>query len=135
MTNNKVVPPADIEIDSARYISIEERSLEASAREKENRNKEAEQRIFLRTAAVILAVVVMLAMVAMFLYVTHLFVAKGIPEDSPVYVIVALIAPVVSVTAISIAFLLGVFRGYKDVDGDKAIQAVADVARSSVVPD
>lgn len=123
------VPLADAYESQEEFLALEKRRLEAAVREEENRNKVIEQRISLRKRAVSVTCIVMVAMGCAFLYMTYLFVSKSPVGSSQVYVIVALIAPIASVTSLTIALLWGAFRGYKETDGDKVFGAAAEAAK------
>ena len=101
--------------------AFEFRLLEADAKARENLNREADQRFWLRWIAVfvVLSIIVMMA-----LMLNH--VAHWLPSDTKsVGVVIALhLAPITSMSALAVALLVAAFRGFKDGD-EKAGASVA----------
>jgi hypothetical protein len=106
-----VVPPVDGEIavssepsDRSQY---EFRLLQADAKARENLNREADQRYWLRWVVVGLAV------------------SHWLPKDpNAIGAVIALhVAPIASMTTLAIALLIAAFRGFKDGDEKSSVDA------------
>lgn len=126
---SSVVPPVDEQqvatAETSDRNDFEYRLLEADARARENLNREADQRYWLRWGVVALAILVILGMGGMLIHVAH-----WLPADpKSVGALIALhVAPIVSMTTLAIALLVAAFRGFKDGDEKSGV----DVANASV---
>ncbi|MGC1468390.1 MAG: hypothetical protein WA793_03335 [Sphingorhabdus sp.] len=123
-----VVPPVEEQPDDSDMngrSDYEFRLLQADAKSRENLNREADQRYWLRWAVVILAVLVIVGMGALLVHVAH-----WLPKDTNAMgaVIALHVAPIISMTTLAIALLVAAFRGFKDGDEKSSV----DAANSSV---
>ncbi len=119
------VPPVDVTPNGSDGTigrsDHEYRLLEADAKARENLNREADQRYWLRWVAVGLVVLIIIGMGCLLAHVAH-----WLPnEANAMGAVIALhIAPIVSMTTLSISLLVAAFRGFKDGD-EKAGAAIA----------
>jgi hypothetical protein len=123
-----IVPPVDekpVDPESNGRSDYEYRLLQADAKARENLNREADQRYWLRWGVVVLAVLVIVGMGCLLVHVAH-----WLPKDSTALgaVIALHVAPIVSMTTLAIALLIAAFRGFKDGDEKSSI----DTANSSM---
>jgi hypothetical protein len=124
-----VVPPVDgeptVSPEASDRSQYEFRLLQADAKARENLNREADQRYWLRWAVVGLAVLVIVGMGGLLIHVSH-----WLPKDpNAIGAVIALhVAPIASMTTLAIALLVAAFRGFKD--GDE--KSSADVANTSI---
>lgn len=87
--------------------------------------REVAQRVWIRIAATFLATTVIGAMFFAFYHILHQIFGFRYLLLSPGALIALVVAPIVSISGITIALLFGVFRGYKDTDAAAAGAAVA----------
>jgi hypothetical protein len=129
----KKVPTLDAEPsgdpDSKRFSDIELRLLDANAKSKENLNREADQRLNLRRLPVGVGVVLMIGMGVMLWHVSHSVFSPSYFERPSMYIVAALVAPILSMTTVSIALLVAAFRRFKDSDEKNGATATAEAAR------
>jgi hypothetical protein len=124
------VPPVDAQATSPEEpdgrSDYEFRLLEADAKARENLNREADQRYWLRWVAVTLVVLIILGMAIFLAHVAH-----WLPnEPNSTSVVVALhLAPIISMTTLAIALLVAAFRGFKDGDEKSSAAITSDGAR------
>ena len=126
------VPPVDAEPQSTdanetRFSAMEFRLLDADARAKENVNREADQRYWLRWLAVVIVLLLIITMVLLLGHVAHSLPYFKVMGAPPAFYVVAFVSPVVSMSALGLSLLVAAFRGYKDEDG----QAGAGVASAA----
>lgn len=128
----KKVPDFDAEglndADDGRFSDIELRLLDAGAKSKENINREADQRFKLRRLAVTVSV---LLMGGMLYYVLHYVFTPSYFEKPSLYIVAAFVAPILSMTTVSIALLIAAFRGFRNSDGVDGASMVAETARGA----
>lgn len=125
------VPSVDLQPTSpeeADRSNFEYRLLEADAKGRENLNREADQRYWLRWVAVALVVVIIFGMGCLLSHVAH-----WLPnEPKAMGAVIALhIAPIVSMTTLAIALLVAAFRGFKDGDEKAGTVIATESARAS----
>lgn len=130
------VPPIDAESggDKAQpeqQTKIEYRLLEASAKAKENLNREADQRYYLRWLAVILGLLIIGVMIVVLFHMSHRVLIGPILLAPTAYGMTLIIVPIVSMTTIVLALLIAAFRGFKAGDEDSAVSAATNSARAT----
>jgi hypothetical protein len=118
--------------DRSRYEDIEFRLLNADARAKDNINREHDQRYFLRWLAVIMTVVLMLAMGCLLGHVAHSFKGLSNAGLAAAFLIALYVAPIVSMTTLSLALLVAAFRGYRDGDEKAGFSAATEGMKAAV---
>ncbi len=130
--------PIDGRLDNleARLASVEaDRAAKAlSAEDKYNRllHHEVFQRICMRYAVICIAVIVIAIMVSFATYVVCNYVAFPISYVSPTVTIALYVAPLLSISAITIMLLIGAFRRFKDDDIEQVnAQAVIEAAKAA----
>jgi len=131
------VPDVDVDDQNApeeapqpdQYEAIALRSLDADAKAKENVNREANQRYYLRWLAVIACVVIMIGMGTMLSHVVHKLMTLKTFGAPSAYIIALYVAPIASMTGLSVALLVAAFRGFKDGDGDTSASALSEGAK------
>ncbi|OAO02591.1 hypothetical protein A8B75_11660 [Sphingomonadales bacterium EhC05] len=111
------------------YEAIALRSLDADAKAKENVNREANQRYYLRWLAVIASLLIMSGMGWMLSHVVHKLMSLRTFGTPSAYIIAIYVAPILSMTGLSIALLVAAFRGFKDGDGDTGAKALSEGAK------
>jgi hypothetical protein len=126
------VPPVDLQPigpnEPSGRSDYEYRLLEADAKARENLNREADQRYWLRWVAVGLVVVIILGMGCLLAHVAHWLPS----EPHAMGAVIALhIAPIISMTTLSIALLVAAFRGFKDGDEKAGASIATDGARAT----
>ncbi len=138
MAESSVVPAADAEGKSKpdgeaddRYSKIELRVLDADAKAKESLNHESDQRYLLRWIAVSITVIIIIAMGALLYHVSHRLMTMTTFGANPAYVIAVYVAPIISMTALSVALLVAAFRGFKESDAASGLAAASDSARTT----
>jgi hypothetical protein len=133
----KTVPGVDAttksEAEDRRFSDIELRLLDAGAKSKENFNREADQRFNLRRLAVLVAVFLIIGMGIMLYHVAHAVFTPHYFEKPFMYVVAVLVAPILSMTTVSIALLVAAFRGFKGSDEADAAKMTTDAARGAGV--
>jgi hypothetical protein len=131
----KTVPTLDAntksEAEDRRFSDIELRLLDAGAKSKENVNREADQRFNLRRLAVGMGVILIFGMGVMLYHVAHAVFTPHYFEKPSMYVVAALVAPILSMTTVSIALLVAAFRGFKGSDEADAAKMTTDAARGA----
>jgi hypothetical protein len=116
---------------SGKYGAIELRLLDAEANAKEKINREADQRYWLRFASVGICVLAICGMSWLLWAVADkLLAATNLPSKGA-YVIALYVAPIVSVTTLSISLLVSAFRGYKDSDERTGLSAASQGAQAT----
>jgi hypothetical protein len=126
------VPPVDVSPNASEgpdgRSDHEYRLLEADAKARENLNREADQRYWLRWVAVVLVVLIIHGMGCLLAHVAH-WLPK---EPNTMGAVIALhIAPIVSMTTLAIALLVAAFRGFKDGDEKAGAAMASDGARAT----
>lgn len=117
-------PPIPEEPD--RYEALQFRGLEAEAKAKEDVNREADQRYMLRWIAVAATLSIIIGMGCVLGHVVHKLMTLKTFGAGTAYIIAVYVAPIVSMSGLSIALLVAAFRGFKDGDGDTGANAVAE---------
>lgn len=131
------VPPVDVEPSgppdavSKRLNDIEIRLLDAGAKSKENVNREADQRYWLRWAAVLLVIGIVLAMGLLLKHVAHKLPAIRDAGSPASFIIALYVSPIISMTTLSLSLLVAAFRGFKDGDDKSSAAALAEGARAT----
>lgn len=120
-------PPIPEEPD--RYEALQFRGLEAEAKAKEHVNREADQRYWLRWLAVIASLAIISGMGWVLSHVVHKLMTLKTFGAAPAYIIAVYVAPIVSMSGLSVALLVAAFRGFKDGDGDTGANAIAEGAK------
>lgn len=128
--------PIDGRMDSleSRLAAIEaDKSAKAlSAEDQYNKllQHEVFQRICMRYAVILIAVAVIAIMVTLAVYVMCNYVYFPIAYVSPMVTIALYVAPVLSISAITIMLLIGAFRRFKDDDIEQVnSQAIIEAAK------
>jgi uncharacterized membrane protein len=132
----KSVPPIDVVPESQspdRFEELQFRSLEAEAKAKEHLNSEADQRYWLRWLAVATCVIIIFGMGLMLSHVVHKLMTLKTFGAPSAYIIAVYVAPVVSMTSLSIALLVAAFRGFKEGDGDAGAKAIGDGVKAGKI--
>lgn len=114
-------------MDAERRLNkAEAELLDLGAKRKSNR--EADQRFWLRNIVIAIVIVIILGMGSLLWHVAH-----WLPDDpkSMGAVIALHIAPIVSITTLSIALLVAAFRGFKDGDEKAGTAIVTEGARAT----
>lgn len=129
------VPPVDREPSngsdpSGRLADLEIRLLDAGAKAKENLNREADQRYYLRWLAVLVGLVIIALMGGMLWHMTHQIFFGPFLAVSSSYAMTLVIAPIVSMTTITITLFVAAFRGFKKDDEESAASAMTDSAKA-----
>jgi hypothetical protein len=123
-------PDPPVPTDANGRSEYEFRLLEADAKARENLNREADQRYWLRWFVVVLAFLVILGMGGLLLHVSH-----WLPKDSNAIgsVIALHVAPIASMTTLAIALLVAAFRGFKDGDEKSSVETANASIRATGV--
>ena len=122
------VPPVDAQpVGTGGRSDHEYRLLEADAKARENLNREADQRYWLRWVAVGLVVLIILGMGCLLAHVSHWFPTNS---NAMPAVIALHIAPIVSMTTLAIALLVAAFRGFKEGDEKAGMAFAAESAKA-----
>lgn len=127
-----VVPPVDgqsaVSAETNDRSQYEFRLLQADAKARENLNREADQRYWLRWGVVLLAVLVIFGMGGLLVHVAH-----WLPRASNAMgVVIALhVAPIASMTTLAIALLVAAFRGFKDGDEKSSVDSASTSIRAT----
>ena len=97
--------------------------LELEAKGRKLQNLESSQRLLLRWLSVALGVIVIVAMMAALCHMAHAALSPSIQYISPAFAVASIVAPIFSITAITVTILIGAFRrfGDRDVDGVSAV--------------
>lgn len=105
--------------------------LDASARAKENLNREADQRYYLRWLAVVVGLFIICVMVFVLWHMTHQIFWGPFMFVSPGYAMTLIITPIVSMSTITITLFVAAFRGFRKEDEASAASVVAEGVRAS----
>lgn len=136
---NESVPNIDQDgaapMASARVEDIELRLLDANAKSKENVNKEADQRYRLRWLAVVVSILLICGMGLILWHASHKVLGLSYVHSQGVYIIAAFVAPIVSMTTLSLALLVAAFRGFKDSDAKDGGGVAMSAAKTGGVLD
>lgn len=123
------IPPVpagadEIAPEQKRLAAAEYELLEASAKARKQKNRENDQRFQLRWIAVVVGLIVMICMATILAHVVHhLFVGPFLAVPGA-FAVVAILAPMVSLTTITIVVFVAAFRQFKE-DDDVAIGSLA----------
>lgn len=107
---------------------LELRLLEAEALFREHGNREAGQRFWLRWIAAMVGVGVIFLMVALLTHLIHQVFWGPILLVGPAFSVAMIIAPITSITAITVVFFIGAFRKFEDKDLEKMGNGVSGAA-------
>ena len=94
-------------------------------------NREADQRYRLRLIAVRVAIVLVIFVGCVLLYSSYKILSPKHFEVPSSYIIATYVAPIASMTAITIALLVAAFRGFKDGDEKNTVSAMVEGTRAS----
>jgi len=109
---------------------IETEILKHDEKLREISTREALQRHWIRLFSIIVCGVVLIGMgVILFFASWKIFLSPNL-EISMAYTVAIFIAPIVSVTAITIALLIAAFRKFRNEDETSGVSAVASAART-----
>ncbi|MFK4794235.1 hypothetical protein [Sphingobium sp. ZW T5_29] len=128
------VPPVDLPTESEgsrRFVDLELRLLDADAKAKENLNREADQRYFLRWGAVALSVAVVAGMAFMLYHVGYYMLSKSVANVPAAFLVAIYVAPIVSMTTVSLALLVAAFRAFKDGDEKAGASLMTEGAKAT----
>jgi hypothetical protein len=136
MPDSTKVPPVDEptsgQSDNARELStIELAILDADAKAKQKLNREADQRYWLRWAAVCISVLIIIGMAFLLKHSAHEMVNLAIHKAPAIFFVAAYVAPILSMTTLSIALLVAAFRGFKDGDEKSGFSMATESARAT----
>jgi hypothetical protein len=86
-------------------------------------NLESVQRLWLRWLSVALGIIVIVAMVVALWHMAHAALSPSIQYISPAFAVASIVAPIFSITAITVTILIGAFRrfGDRDLEGASAV--------------
>lgn len=118
----RVTPNEDI---LRRQEQREQEFLDAEAKARSLQNREFDQRFWLRWLAVVLGIIVIVFMSIALLHMAHSALSPNIQYLSPAFAVAMIVAPVLSITAITVTILIGAFRRFGDSDLDGSSGAVA----------
>jgi magnesium-transporting ATPase (P-type) len=93
---------------------IELESLSAEGQHRQLLRREIEQRIQIRFWTSILAVLMLCLMAFVLWYATHRYLGYPKSQKTPAIVIALYVAPIASMTTITVMLLIGAFRRFKD---------------------
>lgn len=128
------VPQVDISTNGAssrKFVDIELRLLDADAKAKENLNREADQRYWLRWAAVAVAFAIILGMGYMLGHVGYYILSRHGIGAPAAFLVAVYVAPIVSMTTIALALLVAAFRAFKSGDEQASASALAQGAKAT----
>lgn len=96
----KSVPTIDVagKADPAGFTAFELRTLDADAKAKENINREADQRYYLRWGAVALCIAVVIGMSTMLYHVGYYMLTKPVRDVPAAFLVAIYVAPIVSMS-------------------------------------
>lgn len=109
--------------------SFELRKLDAESKGLENINRDAEQRLRFRTYAMGTSLALITGFLALLIHV----ICELLPSQSassPSLQVAAFVAPIVSITAITITLLAGAFRGFRENDGKNAASGTLSIGKN-----
>ncbi|MEQ1724904.1 MAG: hypothetical protein ABL882_03140 [Sphingopyxis sp.] len=126
------VPPVDAQpigpVEPNGRSDYEYRLLEADAKARENLNREADQRYWLRWVAVALVILIIFGMGGLLTHVAHWLPS----EPRAMGAVIALhLAPIISMSTLAIALLVAAFRGFKDGDEKSGAAIATEGARAT----
>ena len=113
----------------SRLNEIELRALDADAKAKENRNREADQRSWLRWLAVMICVLLIVGMGGVLWHTAHSIFSPNYTQFSASYIVATYLAPIASMTTLAVALLVAAFRGFRKTDEADAAATTAEAAR------
>lgn len=116
-----------------RFRDIELRLLDAGAKAKEDLNREADQRFWLRNLAIFVCICLIVFMATLLWHGGYHYFSGDYSKKPPVHIVAIYIAPIISMTTVTIAVLVAAFRGYKDADVSDGIGAATSAAKSGIL--
>jgi hypothetical protein len=125
--SNLSEPPVTVD----RYEEFQFRALEAEAKAKEHLNREADQRYFLRWLAVASCLAIIIGMGYLLSHVVHKLMTLNTFGAPSAYIVAVYVAPIVSMSTLSISLLIAAFRGFKDSDGETSAKAIGEGTKLS----
>lgn len=130
------IPPVDLSgmpngVPSDHLAKFELRMLDADANAKDKLNREADQRFYLRWAAVLIAFAVMVGMATLLCHVGYYILTKDVTKVPSAFLLAVYVAPIVSITTVSLALLVAAFRAFKDGDERMSALIAAEGARAT----
>lgn len=117
----------------ARMAELEYEALSAEAKLQKLAHREIGQRVWVKWAAVTTGVATIIGMACLLAYVVAHFFNAPFILASPSFAALIVIAPIVSITSITVALLIGAFRKFEEKDLDavgKGIASASDYFRS-----
>jgi uncharacterized membrane protein len=100
-------------------MKLDDAELSAEARHRELLIAETQQRIDVRHWVIVIAIVVMIFMAGILTHAAHRYFWGPMIVIPQSVAIVMFLAPIVSITTVTIMLLIGAFRRFKDDDMDK----------------
>jgi biotin transporter BioY len=111
-----------------RLEELEFRLLEASVKEKALRHREDDQRYLLKWVAAIAGIVVIVAMGALVTHLVHHVFWGPFLFANAAFTVAMIVAPITSITAITVALFVGAFRKFDDKDLEKVGNGVSSAS-------
>lgn len=129
------IPSIDPDLESngvarnKRREDLEFELLEAEAAVRRFGHREIRQRYIIKWVAVCAGVVVILGMTGILAHLVHEAFLGPFLFASPAFSFAMIVAPITSITAITVALFIGAFRKYEDKDIEAMGNGVAGTAR------
>ena len=123
-----------VNFDEASRDRDEFRRIEADHERRENLNKEDSQRRRHRTWALIISVIVLLFMASLLMLSVYFGLFSSSSAQWSASVIVAIfVAPIALITVVTITFLIGVFRIYRDREFEGVTSRLSPLVRATTL--
>ena len=114
------IPPVDVADQggsgSERQEDLELRLLDLEQANQNLKNREFGQRYIIRWIAVVVGVCVIIGMAAALTHLVHSAFWGPFLFVSPAFAVAMIVAPITSITAITVALFVGAFRKFEDKD-------------------
>ena len=109
--------------------SLHLRLIDAEAKSREKLNREADQRYWLRWLVIAMSVLLVVGMAVLLVFVVCRVIFGGFMELDQSVQVTAYLAPITSMTAVTIALLIAAFRGYKETDEEAAKSGIREATQ------
>ena len=133
MSNNNIPPidpglTTDIKRRNIRLEELELQMLEAGFKEKALAHKENTQRYILKWVAAGSGITVIIAMGVLLTHLVHHVFVGPFTFANAAFTVAMIVAPVTSITAITVAIFVGAFRKFDDKDLEKIGSGISGTA-------
>ena len=128
MPDDKIPVDPDLPQSNEKLEGIELRKLDAEVKLIEAKAGEYRQRFIVRWVTVAIGVIVVVAMFVVLIHLSHSSIRGYLAPSSASFMVAIVVAPILSITTVTVAMFVGAFRKFDEGDLEKAGNGVTGIA-------